>query len=93
MEGWDNPSRDYSTLGLRRDAVFREIIVNIAETDMIALETEDGASYPQPDWGNGKIYQKAGRDPAAKEKVRLIPYFAWDNRGLASMKVWLPLYL
>jgi DUF1680 family protein len=93
LEGWDNPGREYSTLGLRRDAVFREITMNIAGTDLVALETEDGVSYPPPDWGNGKIYQKAGRGPAARETVRLIPYFAWDNRGFAAMKVWLPLYL
>ncbi|MDR2376423.1 MAG: glycoside hydrolase family 127 protein, partial [Treponema sp.] len=93
MEGCDNMSRDYSTLGVRRNAVFREQTMNIAGTDLIILETEDGASYSPPDWRNGKLYQKAGPCPAAKEKLRLIPYFAWDNRGLAAMKVWLPLYL
>ncbi|MDR2101720.1 MAG: glycoside hydrolase family 127 protein [Treponema sp.] len=99
MEGCDNPgpagglAHGPATLGLRRDAVFREVNMNVAGTDLVALETDDGASYPPPDWGNGKIYQKAGRGPAAREKVRLIPYFAWDNRGPAAMKVWLPLYL
>ena len=67
--------------------------MNIAGTDLVALETEDGASYSPPEWGNGKLYQRAGRSPAIKEKLRLIPYFAWDNREFAAMKVWLPLYL
>jgi DUF1680 family protein len=93
MEGCDNPGENCSTLGLRRDAVFRETTINVAGTDLVALETGDGASYPPPDWGNGKLYQKAGRGPAARQKLRLIPYFAWDNRGFAAMKVWLPLYL
>jgi DUF1680 family protein len=22
--------------------------------------------------------------------VRLIPYFAWDNRGFGEMRVWMP---
>jgi DUF1680 family protein len=93
MEGCDNLNRNYSTLGLRRDAVFTERDMNIEGTDLIALETGDGASYCPPDWGNGSIYQKAGKGPAAKERLRLIPYFAWDNRGPGAMKVWLPLYL
>ncbi|MDR3167633.1 MAG: glycoside hydrolase family 127 protein [Treponema sp.] len=93
MEECDNPGGNYSTLGLRRDAVFREINTNIAGMDLLALETQEGLSYSPPDWGKGKIYQKAGKGPAARERVRLIPYFAWDNRGAAAMKVWLPLYL
>jgi len=22
--------------------------------------------------------------------VRLIPYFAWDNRGMGEMRIWMP---
>jgi DUF1680 family protein len=93
MEGCDNPGRDYSTLGLRRNAAFTEIKMNIGGGDFLVLETEDGASYCPPDWRNGRIYQKLGKGPVVKEKLRLIPYFAWDNRGPGAMKVWLPLYL
>ena len=25
-----------------------------------------------------------------KIQARMIPYFAWDNRGMGEMRVWLP---
>ena len=41
-------------------------------------------------WG-GALYREL--EPAAPERrpVRLIPYYAWANRGVAEMSVWLPL--
>jgi DUF1680 family protein len=93
MEGCDNNNGDPNTLGLRRNAVFTEVKTVIGGTTLLALETEDGASYPQGEWGNERIYQKMGNVPVKREKLRLIPYFAWDNRGYSAMKVWLPLYL
>jgi uncharacterized protein len=44
----------------------------------------------EPAWG-GRLYRDL--EPVAPERlpVRLIPYYAWANRGTAEMAVWLPL--
>lgn len=41
-----------------------------------------------PDW-TGKLYQEVKELPAREIDVRLIPYFAWDNRGKSEMTVWI----
>jgi len=41
------------------------------------------------------LYQavaKAARSPVKPVELTLIPYYAWANRGLTSMEVWIPLY-
>jgi DUF1680 family protein len=39
----------------------------------------------------GKLYQPVGEPKVEKVPLRLIPYYAWANRGPAEMSVWLPL--
>ena len=41
-------------------------------------------------WGN-TLYRPLASAPAEPVPVRLIPYFAWNNRGIMPMSVWLPL--
>jgi DUF1680 family protein len=38
------------------------------------------------------MYQRAGAVARSEEPVSLtaIPYFAWANRGLGAMRVWIP---
>jgi DUF1680 family protein len=56
--------------------------------------TVEAAGYladPEP-W-QGILYQPPGKAPAATHRaVRLtaIPYYAWGNRGIGSMRVWIP---
>jgi DUF1680 family protein len=42
---------------------------------------------------NGRLYRSANRraEPERSEiKLTAIPYYAWANRGIASMRVWIP---
>ena len=55
----------------------------------IALEGEVIAVNKQP-WDNRTLYREVSRD-TGKAKIRLIPYYAWDNRGIQDMSLWLPL--
>ncbi|HEY4337977.1 MAG TPA: glycoside hydrolase family 127 protein [Puia sp.] len=41
--------------------------------------------------GDGKLYQEVTVAPAKDTPVRLIPYYAWANRGASDMTVWLNL--
>jgi len=45
---------------------------------------------PRGDWA-GQLYRVLQTPPSKALKLRLIPYFAWDNRGESEMSVWLPL--
>ena len=44
----------------------------------------------EKDWTN-QLYRELSIDDTKKIKVRLIPYYAWDNRGKSEMTVWIPL--
>jgi len=58
---------------------------------IMAVEAEGVVLSPEA-W-QGDLYRATDRVPApAKQKIRLvaIPYYAWGNRGLDSMRVWIP---
>lgn len=44
---------------------------------------------PALDW-NGKLYQSVSSQAPTDVRVRLIPYYAWANRGSSDMTVWMP---
>jgi len=52
----------------------------------------DGEAHvmQSPDWTD-RLYQRW--EPASEKRIRvtLIPYYAWANRGISQMTVWLPL--
>ena len=43
----------------------------------------------EPAW-NTDLYREVARISAEPLSIRMIPYFAWANRGPAAMSVWLP---
>lgn len=47
-------------------------------------------AVPQADW-NGQLYRELPQRRDREIPLRLIPYYAWDNRGESEMSVWLPL--
>jgi DUF1680 family protein len=44
---------------------------------------------PQPDWKN-RLYHFTRISEPEIIQARLIPYFAWANRGTAKMSIFLP---
>ena len=49
--------------------------------------TEGGALG---DYDREALYQDYVNRGYEKVEVRMIPYFAWDNRGMGEMRVWIP---
>ena len=43
-----------------------------------------------PKW-EGQLYRELAAPTAAPISIKLVPYFAWGNRGKSEMTVWLPL--
>ena len=40
--------------------------------------------------GASGLYREAGKEEEEDLDIRLIPYYAWNNRGIHEMTVWLP---
>jgi hypothetical protein len=45
---------------------------------------------PREDWP-AELYRRMEPLPLEATKVKLIPYYAWSNRGQTDMTVWMPL--
>jgi DUF1680 family protein len=46
-------------------------------------------SHPNENW-NGQLYREFHANGTQPVNLRLIPYFAWANRGHSEMTVWMP---
>jgi DUF1680 family protein len=55
---------------------------------VVALEA-NAEARPQGEW-QGRLYRHLRETPATNVKIRLIPYYAWGNRGPGEMTVWMP---
>ena len=91
LEGIDAPVETIDDLYLAPDTKFQPEEMEIEGRKITALS----AVFFRKQYGEGydrnALYQDyfgAGFEPAP---VRLIPYFAWANRGRGEMRVWLPL--
>jgi DUF1680 family protein len=71
----------------------RDIRLNIRhDQDLLnGVTLLEGEAYARRlgDW-SGPLYREVQREPSEKVQIRLIPYFAWCNRGISEMTVWLP---
>ncbi len=91
LEGQDiEGGHRINDIAIPADAHFIEVPVTIAGTKMIALET-DALLTGQDAWDNNTLYRELRPAGKQKVKIRLIPYYAWDNRGIDDMSLWLPL--
>jgi DUF1680 family protein len=75
-------------VALRRGAAFEPVEGEVAGHRVIALETE-AAVLPGSD--EDALYDDLADTELSAAAVRLVPYFAWGNRGAGEMSVWLPL--
>jgi hypothetical protein len=56
----------------------------------VVLLEGQGALRPAGDW-EGRLYRQFSLVPAKAVTLRLVPYYAWGNRGESDMTVWIPL--
>jgi DUF1680 family protein len=55
----------------------------------VTVVEADAVVRPSGDW-EGQLYRPLSREAEQKIRVRLVPYFAWSNRGESEMSVWVP---
>jgi hypothetical protein len=80
----DNTSIDDIVLPI--DAQFSTVETTIGDSRIVALETE--AYVRRQEGWEGQLYRKAAASKV-KKTIRLIPYYAWGNRGKGDMTVWI----
>jgi len=62
----------------------KELLAGIMVLEGKAEVVEEG------DWSN-QLYRQLSLQKPEKVTIRLIPYYAWSNRGVSEMTVWMPL--
>ena len=69
---------------------FTEQKMTISDHEMTVLEA-DVPLVNKDTWSNDELYRELAPAPKQTVRIRLIPYYAWDNRGIDDMSLWLPL--
>ena len=77
-----------SDIAIPTDIQFTEKKITISGHEMTALEG-DAELVNQNTWDNKTLYRDLRLSKKQKVHIRLIPYYAWDNRGIQDMSVWL----
>ena len=71
------------------NAVFEPVPFEIQGRSMTALEGK-ALCLKRDRYDRNALYQKFRYSGAEEKDVRLIPYFAWDNREFGEMRIWMP---
>ena len=69
------------------DAAF-ELVSSVELPGVVALRTK--LAYRSTDTWNGELYRERASKAYESIDAQLVPYYAWGNRGLSEMSVWLP---
>jgi uncharacterized protein len=88
VESWDLPAGVHlEQIAVRRGATLTPVECNLEGHRFVGL---DGEFALLPDAAPDALYDDLGSEPVGTADVRLIPYFAWGNRGPSEMSVWMP---
>ena len=87
LESFDLPD-DVSILDVHAPD---DMDLRVEMSDMLGgLGVLKGRALRVDEGGNGALYREAGGETVEALDVTLIPYYAWNNRGVGEMTVWLP---
>jgi len=90
LESKDLPSNaDIATIAIDKNSQWQVLQDQIGPQKITVLETT-AFQRPEANSRNALYYPLTGKS-SKPIKVRLIPYYSWENRGRADMEVWLPL--
>jgi DUF1680 family protein len=89
MESPDAQVESLDELMLISNAGFTAVPYEVKGQTVTALETR-AARLLRTGYRPDALYQRFQATGVEEVPVRLIPYFAWDNRGFGEMRVWMP---
>jgi hypothetical protein len=76
-------------VALPLDCRFTPVREQIAGAELTALAVT-ALDLPRQARAAGQLYRPVDLAPPRPIQIRLVPYYAWDNRGDTDMTVWLP---
>lgn len=91
MEEPDVPGGDTDHIYLPAQASFEAESMELGGTTLTALKTK-AVRIVREGMDENALYQPLGEMRCEETMVRLIPYFAWDNREFGRMRIWMPLF-
>jgi DUF1680 family protein len=56
----------------------------------VAVLEGEACRMPEGKW-DSQLYRSLSSDAGEAVQIALIPYYAWNNRGVTEMTVWMPL--
>ena len=86
-ESTDLSGIDIDNVSIPLDAQFRPVEMIIEGSRVMGLEGEV-VVRGEASW-KGQLYREVARQQQ-RRTIRLIPYYAWGNRGKSEMTVWMP---
>jgi DUF1680 family protein len=86
-ESTDLSGIDIDNVSIPLDAQFRPVEMTIDGSRVMGLEGEV-VVRGEASW-KGQLYREVARQQQ-RRTIRLIPYYAWGNRGKSEMTVWMP---
>ena len=88
LESPDAPDvKSIFDLSIPLDTKWQPTPLTIGNSHVMSLEGVV-KQLPEQDW-KGKLYQDVSTQTAVDTHIRLIPYYAWANRGSSDMMVWM----
>lgn len=88
METPDVKVDSLDDIHLISNADYHSVEYDMNGTKLIALEGE--AAVLNWDKNRNALYQPLKVEGITNTPIRMIPYFAWDNRGYGEMRIWMP---
>lgn len=89
LEASDLPTgKPLSGLIMDASTVLTPRHTTIAGSDVVWLEGQTG--FADNSAWKGQLYHPISKSTPATVPFKLVPYYAWGNRGLHDMEVWLP---
>ncbi|RCR69946.1 aceric acid hydrolase [Larkinella punicea] len=89
LESVDNPGTKLTTLALSAKNDLKPKVMTLENTELMALEGT-AQQTENRSWTN-QLYREVSEKAPVAKTIRLIPYYAWSNRGRSEMAVWIPL--
>lgn len=89
MESPDADIRTLDDICINIHSTFWENKIRIKDREIEVLETE-AYQILHEDYDPDELYQSFTGEKKKSIPVRLIPYFAWDNREYGEMRIWMP---
>lgn len=90
LEGMDTLAETIDDLFVPSDVRLKPEEIEIEGRRVTGLAATFLKKIRGPEYERNSLYQDYSEEGYEPVPVRMIPYFAWDNRGLYEMRIWMP---